>query len=65
MLISDVYVFLDELNERLMGTIGLFLCSDEMDLAVNILENLTEVPRFDTLIMFLSSTDKAGTHFFS
>ncbi|KAK9919971.1 hypothetical protein M0R45_028541 [Rubus argutus] len=32
---------------------------DEMDLAVNILENLTEVPRFDTLIMFLSSTDKA------
>ncbi|KAM5561023.1 hypothetical protein ABKV19_021904 [Rosa sericea] len=32
---------------------------DEMDLAVNILENLTKVPRFDTLIMFLSSNDKA------
>ncbi|KAK9949844.1 hypothetical protein M0R45_005355 [Rubus argutus] len=38
---------------------NLFLGNDEMDLAVNILENLTEVPRFDTLIMFLSSTDKA------
>ncbi|XP_062002870.1 uncharacterized protein LOC133720536 isoform X1 [Rosa rugosa] len=32
---------------------------DEMDLAVNILENLTKVPRFDTLVMFLSSNDKA------
>ncbi|PQP93983.1 uncharacterized protein Pyn_10479 [Prunus yedoensis var. nudiflora] len=30
-----------------------------MDLAVNYLENLTRVPRFDTLIMFLSSTDNA------
>nr|XP_011466139.1 PREDICTED: RNA polymerase II-associated protein 3 isoform X2 [Fragaria vesca subsp. vesca] len=32
---------------------------DEMDLAVSVLENLTKVPRFDTLIMFLSSNDKA------
>ncbi|PQP96112.1 RNA polymerase II-associated protein 3 isoform X1 [Prunus yedoensis var. nudiflora] len=32
---------------------------EEMDLAVNYLENLTRVPRFDTLIMFLSSSDKA------
>ncbi|KAL6132778.1 hypothetical protein ACLB2K_065017 [Fragaria x ananassa] len=32
---------------------------DEMDLAVSILENLTKVPRFDTLILFLSSNDKA------
>lgn len=42
-----------------------FFGRDEMDLAVNILENLTEVPRFDTLIMFLSSKEKAGTHIFS
>ncbi|XP_050382119.1 uncharacterized protein LOC126799047 isoform X2 [Argentina anserina] len=33
--------------------------TDEMDLAVSILENLTKVPRFDTLIMFLSSNEKA------
>ncbi|VVA21229.1 PREDICTED: RNA polymerase II-associated 3 [Prunus dulcis] len=32
---------------------------EEMDLAVNYLENLTRVPRFDTLIMFLSSSDNA------
>ncbi|ONI16052.1 hypothetical protein PRUPE_3G076000 [Prunus persica] len=32
---------------------------EEMDLAVNYLENLTGVPRFDTLIMFLSSSDNA------
>ncbi|CAL8130928.1 unnamed protein product [Prunus armeniaca] len=30
-----------------------------MDLAVNYLDNLTRVPRFDTLIMFLSSSDNA------
>ncbi|PQQ12788.1 RNA polymerase II-associated protein 3 isoform X5 [Prunus yedoensis var. nudiflora] len=32
---------------------------EKMDLAVNCLENLTKVPRFDTLIMFLSSSDNA------
>ncbi|CAL8166207.1 unnamed protein product [Prunus armeniaca] len=32
---------------------------EEIDLAVNYLENLTRVPRFDTLIMFLSSSDNA------
>ncbi|BFG20143.1 hypothetical protein CerSpe_064170 [Prunus speciosa] len=32
---------------------------EKMDLAVNYLENLTRVPRFDTLIMFLSSSDNA------
>eukprot|EP00258_Populus_trichocarpa_P022944 XP_024438963.1 RNA polymerase II-associated protein 3 isoform X2 [Populus trichocarpa] len=32
---------------------------DDMDLAVKYLENLTEVPRFDILIMCLPSTDKA------
>ncbi|XP_024191296.1 RNA polymerase II-associated protein 3 isoform X1 [Rosa chinensis] len=31
---------------------------DEMALTVSFLENLTKVPRFDTLIMFLSSKDK-------
>ncbi|CAB4272174.1 unnamed protein product [Prunus armeniaca] len=30
-----------------------------MDLAVNYLDNLTRVPRFDTLIMFLPSSDNA------
>lgn len=53
------------LMKGLWAPLVYFFGSDEMDLAVNILENLTEVPRFDTLIMFLSSTDKAGTHFFS
>ncbi|CAL8130766.1 unnamed protein product [Prunus armeniaca] len=33
-----------------------------MDLAVNYLDNLTRVPRFDTLIMFLPSSDNAGMH---
>ncbi|KAI9186537.1 hypothetical protein LWI28_018285 [Acer negundo] len=33
--------------------------TEEMDLAVKYLENLTKVPRFDMLIMCLSSTDKA------
>ncbi|OMO86278.1 Tetratricopeptide TPR-1 [Corchorus capsularis] len=32
---------------------------EEVDLAIKYLENLTKVPRFDMLIMFLSSTDKA------
>ncbi|XP_068341855.1 uncharacterized protein [Pyrus communis] len=32
---------------------------EEMELAVNYLENLTKVPRFDTLIIFLSSSNKA------
>ncbi|BBG99017.1 Tetratricopeptide repeat-like superfamily protein [Prunus dulcis] len=35
------------------------IINEEMDLAVNYLENLTRVPRFDTLIMFLSSSDNA------
>ncbi|CAL2249948.1 unnamed protein product [Prunus armeniaca] len=35
---------------------------EEMDLAVNYLENLTRVPRFDTLIVFLSSLDNASMH---
>ncbi|CAL2244894.1 unnamed protein product [Prunus armeniaca] len=33
------------------------IINEEMDLAVNYLDNLTRVPRFDTLIMFLSSSD--------
>ncbi|KAA8545252.1 hypothetical protein F0562_020036 [Nyssa sinensis] len=33
--------------------------SEEMDLAVKYLENLAKVPRFDMIIMCLSSTDKA------
>ncbi|KAK8589185.1 hypothetical protein V6N13_088051 [Hibiscus sabdariffa] len=32
---------------------------EEMDLAIKYLENLTKVPRFDMLILFLSPTDKA------
>lgn len=36
------------------------VCSEEIDLAVKYLENLTKVPRFDMLIMCLSSKDKAG-----
>ncbi|CAB4302704.1 unnamed protein product [Prunus armeniaca] len=35
------------------------IINEEMDLAVNYLDNLTRVPRFDTLIMFLSSSDNA------
>ncbi|XP_062081839.1 uncharacterized protein LOC133788386 isoform X2 [Humulus lupulus] len=34
--------------------------SEEMDLAVSFLENLTKVPRFSILVMCLTSTDKAG-----
>ncbi|GMI79390.1 Spaghetti, tetratricopeptide repeat 5 [Hibiscus trionum] len=32
---------------------------EEMDLAIKYLENLTKVPRFDMLVLFLSPTDKA------
>ncbi|XP_022745727.1 RNA polymerase II-associated protein 3 isoform X4 [Durio zibethinus] len=32
---------------------------EDVDLAIKYLENLTKVPRFDMLIMFLSPTDKA------
>ncbi|GMI65426.1 Spaghetti, tetratricopeptide repeat 5 [Hibiscus trionum] len=32
---------------------------EEMDLAIKYLENLTKVPRFDVLILFLSPSDKA------
>ena len=39
-----------------------FFVNEEMDLAVNYLDNLTRVPRFDTLIMFLPSSDNAGMH---
>jgi len=34
--------------------------SEDVDLAVNYLDNLTKVPRFDMIIMCLSSEDKAG-----
>ncbi|CAL9009568.1 unnamed protein product [Prunus brigantina] len=34
-----------------------FFGSEEMDLAVNYLDNLTRVPRFDTLIIFISYTN--------
>lgn len=33
--------------------------SEEMDLAVSFLENLTKVPRFDMLVMCIPSTDRA------
>ncbi|KAJ6683232.1 hypothetical protein OIU74_021319 [Salix koriyanagi] len=42
---------------------SLLVCSsdsDDMDLAVKYVENLTEVPRFGVLIMCLSSTDMSG-----
>ncbi|CAL2244807.1 unnamed protein product [Prunus armeniaca] len=38
------------------------IINEEMDLAVNYLDNLTRVPRFDTLIMFLSSSDNDAMH---
>ncbi|XP_024020256.1 RNA polymerase II-associated protein 3 [Morus notabilis] len=34
---------------------------EEMDLTVTFLENLTKVPRFDILVMCLTSKDRAGT----
>ncbi|CAL2248591.1 unnamed protein product [Prunus armeniaca] len=42
--------------------IPLDIINEEMDLAVNYLDNLTRVPRFDTLIMFLSSSDNDAMH---
>ncbi|THG11079.1 hypothetical protein TEA_002610 [Camellia sinensis var. sinensis] len=36
------------------------IISEEMDLAVKYLENLAKVSRFDTIMMCLSSTDRAG-----
>ncbi|CAL2244801.1 unnamed protein product [Prunus armeniaca] len=38
------------------------IINEEMDLAVNYLDNLTRVPRFDTFIMFLSSSDNDAMH---
>ena len=37
-------------------------CSEEMDLAVNYIDNLTKVSRFDLLIMCLASADKDGKY---
>lgn len=34
--------------------------SEDIDLAANYLDNLTKVPRFDMIVMCLSSEDKAG-----
>lgn len=34
--------------------------SEDVDLAVNYLDNLTKVPRFNMIAMCLSSEDKAG-----
>ena len=47
----------------LINILMVHLCvgSEEMDLAVSFLENLTKVPRFDILVMCLTSTDRAGT----
>ncbi|KAB5556011.1 hypothetical protein DKX38_006920 [Salix brachista] len=44
---------------------SLLVCSsdsDDMDLAVKYVENLTKVPRFGVLIMCLSSTDMSGIY---
>ncbi|CAL8997965.1 unnamed protein product [Prunus brigantina] len=55
---NSAYQF--ELDKMLMAPpLIYFFGNEEMDLAVNYLENLTRVPRFDTLIMFLSSLDNA------
>ncbi|KAJ4719335.1 RNA polymerase II-associated 3 [Melia azedarach] len=42
----------------IVKAVGTFF-TEEMDLAIKYLENLTKVPRFDLLIMCLSSADKA------
>ncbi|XP_031249123.1 RNA polymerase II-associated protein 3 isoform X2 [Pistacia vera] len=42
----------------IINTVATFF-TEEMDLAVKYLENLTKVPRFDMIIMCLSSKDKA------
>ncbi|XP_022745725.1 RNA polymerase II-associated protein 3 isoform X2 [Durio zibethinus] len=39
--------------------VATFFSREDVDLAIKYLENLTKVPRFDMLIMFLSPTDKA------
>jgi hypothetical protein len=36
--------------------------SEEMDLAIGYIENLTKVSRFDILIMCLSSAEKDGKY---
>ncbi|PRQ42392.1 putative RNA-polymerase II-associated protein [Rosa chinensis] len=58
MLISNEYIFLNDSMKGLPAPLAYFSGSDEMALTVSFLENLTKVPRFDTLIMFLSSKDK-------
>lgn len=40
-------------------------CSEDMDLAVKYIENLTKVPRFNMIVMCLTSREKNGTSFVS
>lgn len=55
-LCNFLFVLYIVLNALVLYTFG----SDEMDLAIRYIENLTNVSRFDLLIMCLSSTDRDG-----
>lgn len=42
---------------------SIWIGSEEIDLAVSFLENLTKVPRFDILVMCITASDKEGNAF--
>ena len=65
--VSGVLLFMFGMFGFVFGLVEVFISllvcssdSDDMDFSVKYLENLTEVPRFDMLIMCLSSTDTSG-----
>ena len=65
--VSGVLLFMFSMFGFVFGLVEVFISllvcssdSDDMVLAVKYLENLTKVPRFDMLIMCLSSTDTSG-----
>jgi hypothetical protein len=57
-----LYYFLFTLHIALNALALFTFGSEEMDLAVNYIDNLTKVSRFDLLIMCLTSTDRDGKY---
>ena len=57
-LCNFLFVHYIALNALMLYTFG----SEEMDLAIGYIENLTKVSRFDILIMCLSSAEKDGKY---
>lgn len=60
LLYGTLIINLFDLNQILDPPVVYSFGREEVDLAIKYLENLTKVPRFDMLIMCLSSTEKAG-----